>query len=102
MGNQSRSYHESSCERDNESSKEMLRKDKSLEIFRKSNWEDLDEWIKRENKTYVLCCLQETHYKSKRHTQTVSEKMVKKKICYANGNEKKTGIGIFILKQNRV
>lgn len=43
MGEQSRSYHESSGERDNESSKEMLRKDKSLEIFRKSNWQDLDE-----------------------------------------------------------
>lgn len=50
MGEQSRSYHESSGERDNESSKEMLRKDKSLEIFRKSNWQDLDEWIKTENK----------------------------------------------------
>ena len=49
MRAQSRSFHESSGERDNESFKEILWKDKSLEIFGKSNWEDLDEWIKRED-----------------------------------------------------
>lgn len=38
MRAQSRSFHGSSGERDNESFKEILWKDKSLEIFRKSNW----------------------------------------------------------------
>ena len=61
------------------------------------------EWIKRENKTYVYVAYKRLTTNLK-DTQTVSEEMVKKKkkICHANGNEKKTGIGIFILRQNRV
>lgn len=49
MGNQLRSYHKSSGERDNKSLKEMAGKGRSLEIFRELNWEDLDEWVKRED-----------------------------------------------------
>ena len=58
------------------------------------------EWIKRENKTYVYVAYKRLTTNLK-DTQTVSEEMVKKKkkkICHANGNEKKTGIGIFILR----
>lgn len=49
MGNQLRSYPKSSGERDNKSLKEIVDKGRNLEIFRKLNWEDLDEWVKRED-----------------------------------------------------
>ena len=60
------------------------------------------EWIKRENKTYVYIAYKRLTINLKTHTDCKWRDGKKKKICHANGNEKKAGIGIFILRQNRL
>ena len=52
----------------------------------------LTEWIQKQDP--YICCLQETHYRS-RDTHRVKVRGLKK-IFHANGNQKKAGIEILI------
>ena len=52
----------------------------------------LVEWIQKQNS--CICCLQETHLKT-RDTYRLKVRGWKK-IFYANGDQKKTGVAIFI------
>lgn len=55
MGDQLSSYYKSSSKRDKESLKEMVSKNKILEIFRKWKWEDLIECMKGEANAWISC-----------------------------------------------
>ena len=52
----------------------------------------LAEWIQKQDPH--ICCLQETHFRS-RATYRMKVKEWKK-VSYANGNQKKAGVPIFI------
>ena len=52
----------------------------------------LAEWIQKQDP--YICCLQETHLKT-RDTYRLKVKGWKN-ICHANGDQKKTGVAIFI------
>ena len=52
----------------------------------------LAEWIQKQNP--YICCLQETHFRPR---DTYRPKVRGwKKICHANGNQKKAGVAILI------
>ena len=59
---------------------------------------DLTEWIQKQDS--YICCLQETHFRS-RDTYRLKVKGWKKTF-HANGNQKKAGVAILIFRQNRL
>ena len=53
---------------------------------------DIAEWVRKQDS--YICCLQETHLRSK-HTHRLKVKGWKK-IFHANGNEKKAGVAVLM------
>ena len=55
----------------------------------------LPEWVQKQDQ--YICCLQETHFRSKDKYRLKVRGW--KKVFHANGNQKKAGVAVFIYKK---